>query len=131
MGSHVPMVTGRTTPGHGTDGPGQPGAFGSLGRPATADLSRARPTLVAMDGRGRDELKRAEAAWVAGRRMVARRERPLYRIADTGDGRTIHVVELPWLPPIEASRSAAIERARDAVASWLGVDRMAVDIERS
>ena len=63
--------------------------------------------------------------------MIARRERPLYRFADTGDGRTIHVVELPWLPPVEAVRGTAIERARDAIAEWLDVDRMAFDVERA
>ena len=63
--------------------------------------------------------------------MIARRERPLYRITDTGDGRTVHVVELPWIQPIEAPRAAALERARDAIAAWLEVDRMAFDIERA
>ena len=35
------------------------------------------------------------------------------------------------MAPIEATRGAAIDQARDAVASWLGVDRMAVDIEQT
>jgi hypothetical protein len=84
-----------------------------------------------MDGRTRNDIRMAESAWAASRRMISRRERPLYRIADTGDGRTIHVVELPWLPPIDATRSTAIERGRDAIAAWLDVDRSAFDVERA
>jgi len=53
-----------------------------------------------------------------------------YRVADTGDGSTIHVVELPWIAAMEATRATAIGRARDAVATWLDVDPGAFDIER-
>jgi hypothetical protein len=76
------------------------------------------------------DFRRAEAAWSAARRMIARKERPCYRVADTGDGSTIHVVELPWIAAMEATRATAIGRARDAVATWLDVDPGAFDIER-
>ena len=41
------------------------------------------------------DFRRAEAAWSAARRMIARKERPCYRVAETGDGSTVYVVELP------------------------------------
>jgi hypothetical protein len=62
--------------------------------------------------------------------MIARRERPCYRVAETGDGSTIHVVELPWIGPVEADRRTALARAREAVAAWLDVDPGAFDVER-
>ena len=76
------------------------------------------------------DFRRAEAAWSAARRMIARKERPCYRVADTGDGSTVYVVELPWMAAIPATRATAISRARDAVAAWLDADRSAFDIER-
>jgi hypothetical protein len=63
--------------------------------------------------------------------MIARGERPGYRIAETGDGATIHVIELPWLGPIRADRSDALRRAGDAIATWLEVDPESFDIERA
>jgi hypothetical protein len=62
--------------------------------------------------------------------MIARGERPGYRIAETGDGMTIHVVELPWLGPMRADRSEALRRARETIAAWLGVDPESFDLER-
>jgi hypothetical protein len=78
----------------------------------------------------RPDIRRAGAAWTAARRMIARRERPCYRVAETGDGTTVHVVELPWIAPITATRATAIERARDAIAGWLDVRPDAFDVER-
>jgi hypothetical protein len=75
-----------------------------------------------------DEFRRAEAAWTAARRMIARKERPCYRVAETGDG-TYHLVELPWIPPVVATRATAGGRAREAVAGWLDVDPGSFDIE--
>ena len=75
-----------------------------------------------------DQFRRAEAAWSAARRMIARRERPCYRVAETGDG-TYHLIELPWIPPVTATRGTALDRARDAVAGWLDVDPGSFDIE--
>ncbi|HEV8699473.1 MAG TPA: hypothetical protein VGQ89_17410 [Candidatus Limnocylindrales bacterium] len=62
-------------------------------------------------------------------RMISRGERPGYRIAETGDGETIHVVELPWLGRIATDRPSAIRTARQAIADWLNVDLEAFDIE--
>jgi hypothetical protein len=76
------------------------------------------------------DFRRAEAAWSAARRMIARKERPCYRVAETGDGSTVYVVELPWIAPVAASRATAIGRARNAVAAWLDVDAGAFDMER-
>ena len=74
--------------------------------------------------------RQAEQAWTASRRMIARGDRPGYRIAETGDGETIHIVELPWLGRLTASRTDAVRRAKDAIAGWLGVDQSAFDVER-
>ena len=63
--------------------------------------------------------------------MIARGERPGYRIAETGDGETIHVVELPWLGRIATDRRNAISRARASIAAWLGVDEATFDVERA
>ena len=62
--------------------------------------------------------------------MVARKDRPCYRVAETGDGATIHIIELPWIPPLEANRQDAVDRARSAIAAWLGVQPDAFDVER-
>ena len=78
---------------------------------------------------GANEARRAQAAWSAGRRMTARREPPCYRVAETGDGSTVHVIELPWLVPIRATRSSARDRAREAIAVWLEVAPDTFDIE--
>jgi hypothetical protein len=75
-----------------------------------------------------DELQRAEAAWSAVRRMIARKERPCYRVAETGDG-TYHLIELPWVQPVVATRGTALDRARAAVADRLDIDPGASDIE--
>jgi hypothetical protein len=62
--------------------------------------------------------------------MLARKERPCYRVADTGDGATVHIIELPWIAPIDATRETAIDRARDAIAAWLDVQPDSFDLER-
>ena len=79
---------------------------------------------------GLGDFRRAEAAWSAGRRMIARKDRPCYRVAETGDGTTFHIIELPWIAPFAATRSTAVERARQTVSAWLDVDPQAFDIER-
>ncbi len=94
----------------------------------TAELSMAAANLRRMTA-DRDQFRRAQAAWAAGRRMVARRERPCYRVADTGDGATVHIVELPWIAPITATRATAIDQARTAIAAWLDVQLDAFDVE--
>jgi hypothetical protein len=76
------------------------------------------------------QIRFADQARSASRRMIARGERPGYRVAETGDGSTVHVVELPWLGQITADRQAAMRSAREAIAAWLGVDPGAFDLER-
>ena len=85
---------------------------------------RATPDAMA-------EARVAEQAWTASRRMIARGERPGYRIAETGDGETIHVIELPWLGRIATARANAIASARSSIAAWLGVDGATFDVERA
>jgi hypothetical protein len=80
--------------------------------------------------RGASEFRRTEAAWSASRRMIARKQRPCYRVAETGDGTTVHIIELPWIEPIDATRQTAIDRARDAIAAWLDVQPDSFDVER-
>ena len=82
-----------------------------------------------MAKRGND-FRYAQAAWSAARRMIARKDRPCYRVAATGDGSTVHIVELPWISPVKASRREAIDRAREAIAAWLDVQPEAFDVER-
>lgn len=62
--------------------------------------------------------------------MIARKERPCYRVAETGDGATVHIIELPWITPIDATRQTAVDRARDAIAAWLDVQPGSFDVER-
>lgn len=80
--------------------------------------------------KGSNDFRHAAGAWSAARRMIARKDRPCYRVAETGDGATIHIIELPWIGPIEATRRAAIDRARVAIAGWLDVQPDAFDVER-
>ena len=70
--------------------------------------------LPGMAARDRDDAlahaRLAEQAWTASRRMISRGERPGYRVAETGDGITVHVVELPWLGRMEAGLSRLGEK---------------------
>ncbi len=77
------------------------------------------------------QATQAAQAWTASRRMIARGERPGYRIAETGDGETIHIVELPWLGRVATDRPNAIATARASIAAWLGVDGATFDVERA
>lgn len=79
---------------------------------------------------GSNDFPHAQAAWSAARRMIARDDRPCYRVTETGDGATVHIIELPWIAPIEATRRTAIDRAREAIAAWLDVQPEAFDVER-
>jgi hypothetical protein len=98
----------------------------------TVELSAANATIGHMDRSGfvpDARLRRSQQTWTASRRMIARRERPGYRVAETGDGVTVHVVELPWLGQIVADRSEAVRKAREAIAAWLEVDPDSFDVE--
>ena len=79
---------------------------------------------------GSNDFRHAQAAWPAARRMIARKDRPCYRVAETGDGVTVHIIELPWIAPIASSRRSAIDRAREAIAAWLDVQPDTFDVER-
>lgn len=80
----------------------------------------------------RTELRRAEAAWKASRRMISRGERPLYRVAAAGDGPEIHVriVELPWLAATATRPSHVLRMGRAIIAEWLEVGESDFDVER-
>ena len=64
-------------------------------------------------GDARQALERAEIARTAGRRMIARGERPLYRIevVQATPGVRFRVVELPW----EAEESTIEALYRDGM----------------
>jgi hypothetical protein len=64
----------------------------------------------------------------ASRRMIARGDRPGYRITPAQDGRW-HVDALPWLPVSVASRREALDAARTAIAEWLDVLPDTFDVE--
>jgi hypothetical protein len=74
-----------------------------------------------------DERQR-DAALQAARRMVARGDRPAYRVRMAQDGRWL-VDALPWLPLAATSRREALDEARAAIAAWLEVDVAAFDLE--
>jgi hypothetical protein len=75
-------------------------------------------------------LRHAEAARAAGRRMVARGERPMYRLelAHGGPNVEFRVVELPWLAGTATARRDVVATARGLVAAWLGCHPDAFDL---
>jgi hypothetical protein len=73
-----------------------------------------------------EERKRV-AALQAGRQMIARGQRPLYRLR-AQDGRWT-VDGMSWLTVTAASRTEAVNVARAAIAEWLDVPRQSFDIE--
>jgi hypothetical protein len=84
-------------------------------------------------GDAQQALRRAEMARTAGRRMVARGERPLYRIEviqATPDVR-VRVVELPWLVGVAASTRDVSAAGRALIAGWLDVSPEAFDVDRA
>lgn len=66
----------------------------------------------------------------AGRREIARGQRPLYRVRAGQDGRWT-VEGCPSLSVTASDRRAALERTRTAVAEWLDVEPDAFDVEAS
>jgi hypothetical protein len=95
------------------------------------------------DGRDRDPghapsfaeaqavARRAEVARSAGRRMVARGERPLYRyeLLRTMPEVELRIVELPWLTTRAPSMRGVTAAAARLVSDWLGVDPDRLDVE--
>lgn len=76
-------------------------------------------------------LRRAEAARTASRRMIARGERPGYRVEviRTVPDIAVRIVELPWLTGAAPSMRDVTATGRRLVAAWLEVPPGAFDIE--
>lgn len=60
--------------------------------------------------------------------MIARGERPAYRLATGQDGRW-GVDAMPWLSVAAVNRREALDEARAAIAAWLQVEPDAFDVE--
>lgn len=60
--------------------------------------------------------------------MIARGERPAYRVRMAQDGRRV-VDGMPWLPLSATARREALDEARAAIAAWLEVRPHAFDVE--
>jgi hypothetical protein len=74
------------------------------------------------------EARQREAAGQAGRRMIARGERPAYRLTTAQDGRR-RVDALPWVSVTATGRREALDEARAAIAEWLDVPPDSFDVE--
>jgi hypothetical protein len=74
----------------------------------------------------REATKRA-AARQAARRMIARGERPGYRLRAQGGHWTVDA--LPWITVTAAYRWDAIQAARAAIAAWLEVTIDSFDVD--
>jgi hypothetical protein len=73
------------------------------------------------------ESRQREAAHQASRRMIARGDRPTFRVTADEDGRW-RLDALPW-PIAATSRREALDEARAAIAEWLQVDPDAFDVD--
>jgi hypothetical protein len=73
------------------------------------------------------ETRKQAAALQAGRQIIARGQRPLYRVR-ANDGRWA-VDALTWLRLTAASRRDALAAARSAIAECLEVPEDAFDVE--
>jgi hypothetical protein len=80
-----------------------------------------------MTRRGLSDAQREASARQAARRVIARGERPLFRVRKVQDG-TWAVDWCPWLTLPAAYRRESLSVARAAVAWWLGVDGSAVEV---
>jgi hypothetical protein len=76
-------------------------------------------------------MRQANDAWAAGKRMIARGERPMYRVdvVAKDEGFQLTVVELPWLTSTVTGRREVLPMARDRIADWLRADADAFDVE--
>jgi hypothetical protein len=72
--------------------------------------------------------RQQHAAMAAGRRMIARGDRPGYRVSTAQDGRW-QVEALPWLSVTAKRRRDALDGARVAIAEWLDVTPDSFDVE--
>lgn len=97
-----------------------------------SEIKRAKGVPAEASSSARSTIRRAEAAWTAGNWMIARGERPMYRVVATGQAPAIEVrvVELPWLVEATATRpSNVLVMARAIIAEWLDVDGDRFDVE--
>ena len=60
--------------------------------------------------------------------MIARGDRPAYRVTTAQDGRWL-VDALPWVTVTATGRREALDEARAAIAEWLEVERDSFDVE--
>lgn len=60
--------------------------------------------------------------------MIARGDRPAYRVTAAEDGRW-RVDTLPWVSLTATGRREALDEARAAIAAWLQVEPHAFDVE--
>ena len=60
--------------------------------------------------------------------MIARGDRPAYRVTTDEDGRW-GVATLPWVSVEATNRREALDAARAAIAAWLQVEPDAFDVE--
>jgi len=67
------------------------------------------------------------SALQASQRMIARGERPAYRLRLAQDGRWT-ISEAPWLGVARASRREALTEAIHAISEWLDCDPAAFGI---
>ncbi len=74
------------------------------------------------------EATKHAAALQAARRMIARGERPGYRLR-AGQDRSWTVDGLPWVTVATTGRRAALHAARATIAEWLDVELGSFDIE--
>jgi hypothetical protein len=68
------------------------------------------------------------SALQASRRMVARGDRPAYRLRMAQDGRWT-VTEAPWLDVPTVDRRDVVQAATRVIAAWLDCDPAAFDVE--
>jgi hypothetical protein len=80
-----------------------------------------------MARRGVSEATKEAAALQAGRRMIARGDRPVYRVRSKDGGWSVDA--LPWLSVTAASRRDALDAGRAAIAEWLEVPPDAFDLQ--
>lgn len=94
-------------------------------RPEPLTGSPVAPAPVA---RHVSEARRGDAALQAGRRLIARGERPLYRLRAAQDGDWT-VGGYPWLSVAATGCREALTEARAVIAEWLEVPPEAFDVE--
>jgi len=80
-----------------------------------------------MARRGLSEASKRAAAIQASRRMIARGERPLYRVRTAPD-RSYAIVGSPWLPVPAVGRREVLAAVRAVIAAELAVPADGFDV---